>query len=200
MSNDTYKTIQAESKGIFKDRGSKFLAFAFPVKSEDEIKNHLQFLRKEFHDARHQCYAYRLGVEDQLYRTYDDGEPSGTAGKPIYGQILSQELTNILIVVVRYFGGTLLGTTGLIHAYRTAAKECLANSLIIYQLLEYKMKLLFRYEEMNSVMRVLKEEAVIVSEQKFDSECSLSISVGKSRVAALYERLNKLNHVTLIAD
>lgn len=200
MINDTYHTILSESKGIFKDRGSRFLAFAYPVSTQEEIKTHLQLLRKEYHDARHHCFAYRLGVENEIYRTNDDGEPSGTGGKPIYGQILSRELTNILIVVVRYFGGTLLGTSGLINAYRTAAKECLAGATIINQTVQLKMHLHFRYEDMNAVMHVLKEEAAIVLEQQFDLECSLTISIRKSHVSILSERLIKMDHVTLTAD
>lgn len=124
---DTYKTIASPSEGVFKDRGSKFIAKAFPVKTEDDIKIHLETLRKDYYDARHHCYAYQLGFDKSAYRINDDGEPSGTAGKPIFGQINSHDLTNILIVVIRYFGGTKLGVSGLINAYRTASKESISN-------------------------------------------------------------------------
>ena len=131
MGKDNYLSIEKRSEGIYKDRGSKFLAFAFPVYQEDEIKDILAELRKEYHDARHHCYAYRLGASKEIYRVNDDGEPSSSAGKPIFGQIQSNDLSNILIVVVRYFGGTLLGVGGLINAYRSAAADALINASII---------------------------------------------------------------------
>jgi uncharacterized YigZ family protein len=195
--NDIFKSIQTESKGSFKDRGSKFLAFAFPVSTDDEVKSHLQLLKKEFHDARHHCYAYRLGMENQQYRLNDDGEPSGTAGKPIYGQILSFELTNILIVVVRYFGGTLLGTSGLIRAYREAAKDCILNAVTIEISEQVKLSIQFRYEEMNTVMRIIKEEMAIILEQHFESACSLSMNIRKSHYNKLFDRLNRIDHVLI---
>jgi uncharacterized YigZ family protein len=196
--NDIYRTIASESKGLYKDRGSKFMAFAFPVINEDEVKLHVQQLKKKYHDAKHYCYGYRLGTENQQYRVNDDGEPSGTAGKPIYGQILSYELTNILIVVVRYFGGTLLGTSGLIHAYREAAKNCLNNATIIKLTVQDELTLRFSYEVMNSIMRVIKEEDAVIIEQHFESDYSLKLNVRKSQRSRLIDRVSKLKHVTII--
>jgi uncharacterized YigZ family protein len=198
QTNDIYNSIQSISKGVYKDRGSKFLAFAFPVSSEEEVKSHLRELKREFHDARHHCYAYRLGTENQQYRINDDGEPSGTAGKPIYGQIVSNELTNILVVVVRYFGGTLLGTSGLINAYRAAAKECLQNAAIIEKTVLERFSLHFRYNDMNDVMRIIKEEAATILEQQFESDCRINLSIRKSQLSQLSERLGRLEHVEII--
>ncbi|MGC9354952.1 MAG: IMPACT family protein, partial [Mariniphaga sp.] len=155
---DSYKTIKEKSKGLFKDRGSKFLSYAFPVETEDEIKEILNQVKKEHHSARHHCYAWRLGTEEITFRANDDGEPSSTAGKPILGQLLSFELTNTLIIVVRYFGGTLLGTSGLINAYRTAAAEAIKNAKIETRIIEEKFLLKFTYKEMNDVMQIIKQE------------------------------------------
>jgi uncharacterized YigZ family protein len=196
-STDIYKTIQSTSKGEYKDRGSRFMAFAYAVDSEDKIKSHLQFLRKEYHDAKHYCYAYRLGTGNIQYRVNDDGEPSGTAGKPIYGQILSFGLTNILLVVVRYFGGTLLGTSGLINAYREAAKDCLRNATFLELTVCQKFSLYFDYNQMNAVMRIIKEEGAIIQEQQFGLECTLACSIRKSHTDQIYKRLERLEHVRL---
>jgi len=155
---DVYQTIVSESIGIFKDKGSKFLAFAYPVTTEEEIKGKLALLRKEHHSARHHCYAWRLGTEDIIYRTNDDGEPSSTAGKPILGQLLSANVTNILVVVVRYFGGTLLGVGGLINAYRNAASDVIHNAVIIQKIIEIEWQLHFNYTNMSEVMNVIKSE------------------------------------------
>ncbi|OFX54518.1 MAG: YigZ family protein, partial [Bacteroidetes bacterium GWA2_30_7] len=150
---DTYLTIESQSEGLFKDKGSKFIAFAIPVCNEDEIKQHLESIRKKYYDARHHCYAYRLGLEGNIYRTNDDGEPSNTAGKPIYGQILSNELTNVLIIVVRYFGGILLGTGGLINAYKSASANAIANAKIIKKTEDTLLKIIFDYTITNDVMK-----------------------------------------------
>jgi uncharacterized YigZ family protein len=194
---DSYKTISEESKGLFKDRGSKFLSFAFPINSEEQVKDILQSLRKEYHDARHHCYAYRMGVEAIHYRVNDDGEPSGTAGKPIYGQIMSFELTNILVVVVRYFGGTLLGTSGLINAYRNATKDCLSVAKIVNRNIQSRLEIHFPYENMSAVMKVLKDEDASILEQKFDNNCAIIINIRKTHFDILYDRLQKITHVTL---
>lgn len=194
---DSYKTIHEESKGLYKDRGSKFLSFAFPVDSEEQIKDILQSLRKEFHDARHHCYAYRMGIETIQYRVNDDGEPSGTAGKPIYGQIMSFELTNILVVVVRYFGGTLLGTSGLINAYRNATKDCLLAAKIVNRNIQSRLEIHFPYENMSAVMKVLKDEDASILEQKFDNYCTIIINIRKTHYDILCDRLQKITHVTL---
>ncbi|GHV37131.1 hypothetical protein FACS1894178_8850 [Bacteroidia bacterium] len=164
-------TIRQPSQGVFKDKGSKFLSFAFPVKDEDEVKNIVVRLKKQYFDARHHCYAYILGQNGEKFRTNDDGEPSGTAGKPIYGQLLSKNLTNTLIVVVRYFGGTLLGTSGLINAYKHAALDALDNAAIIEAIFFEEKEIRFQYEEANEVLNNLRKINAEILEQHFDNEC-----------------------------
>lgn len=169
---DTYLTIKGCSSGIYKDKGSRFLAFAESVSSEDEIKERIAWYRKEYFDARHVCYAWMLGADRKHYRSSDDGEPSGTAGRPILGQINSKNVTDILIVVVRYFGGVLLGTGGLIVAYREAAADALANAEIVEKEVMVSCRLKFPYEKMNEVMRTLKEvNAHITSQEYKDMDC-----------------------------
>lgn len=183
--NDTYKTIAGPANGLYKDKGSRFLSYAFPVDTEAEVKQHVQQLKKEFFDARHHCYAYRIGLSGEQWRANDDGEPSSTGGKPILGQLLSQELTNVLIVVVRYFGGIQLGVPGLIHAYRTAAADALTHAQIIEKTAKEIMTVKFPYIEMNSVMKRLKDEQIAIIEQHFDNECELKIAVPLSKVTSL---------------
>ncbi len=194
---DTYKTITRPSEGLFKDRGSKFIARAYPVLSEDEVKQRLEELRKEFHDARHHCYAYQLGVDKSAYRINDDGEPSGTAGRPIFGQILSFDLTNVLIVVVRYFGGTKLGVSGLINAYKTASKEALEASNIITKTINEIYLVKFKYPEMNEVMRILKENNLTPFDQKFELDCELKFSVRKLKANEIYEKYSHLRSINI---
>ena len=192
---DEYLTISEPSQGLFKDRGSKFLAFAYPVANEQEIKQIQEQLRSEYHDARHHCYAYMLGPEKLVYRANDDGEPSSTAGKPILGQIRSFDLTNILIVVIRYFGGTKLGVSGLIHAYKTASEEALKSANIIKKTLHDIYELKFEYPVMNDVMRILKEENIEQVDQKFELSCSVWISLRKAdteKVLSKFDRVEKL--------
>jgi uncharacterized YigZ family protein len=177
---DTYRTVQNRSEGIFRDRGSKFLAFAYPVYSVEEIKQVLTRLRKEYHDARHHCYAYRLGASKEVFRVHDDGEPSGSAGYPILGQIRSKDLSNILIVVVRYFGGILLGVGGLIHAYRSAAASAIDNAVIVSAAEEDLIELAFPYPAINEVMRFLHEEGMKIQEQDFSESCRIRAQVRKS--------------------
>jgi uncharacterized YigZ family protein len=184
---DTYKTIAAKSEGYFKDKGSKFLAFAYPVSTEEETKEILDQLKKEHHNARHHCYAWRLGVEDIAFRANDDGEPSSTAGKPILGQLLSFDVTNVFIVVVRYFGGTLLGTSGLINAYKTAAADALKRAKIITKIMEVKYKLHFTYPLMNDVMTIIKQENLNITDTQFEIECDLVFSVRKSESERIKE-------------
>jgi uncharacterized YigZ family protein len=180
MFDDTYKTIEIESEGIYKDKGSKFIAITFPVKNEEEIKIHLQSLRKKYYDARHHCYAYALGPTRDSYRTNDDGEPSGTAGKPIFGQILSYEVTNILIVVVRYFGGIKLGVRGLINAYKAAAADAIQNNrIIVKQILEI-YELQFEYPLMNDVMKILKDQNLEQISNNFGINCQILFAVRKN--------------------
>lgn len=179
--DDTYKTISASAEGIYKEKGSKFIAFAFPVKSEMEIKEHILRLRKEHHSARHHCYAYRLHSDKSVYRMNDDGEPSGTAGKPIYGQIQSNDLTNILIVVVRYFGGTLLGVSGLIKAYRNATIDAISYSEIITKTINEVYLVTCNYEFQNEVIKIIKQEDLKIINNQSRERFIMTFEVRKSK-------------------
>lgn len=192
MENDTYKTIASFSEGIYKEKGSKFIAKAYPVSSQDDIKPILEKLRKEHHEARHHCYAWMLGLDKTNYRVNDDGEPSGTAGKPILGQINSAGLTNILIVVIRYFGGTLLGVSGLINAYRSASVEAIRNAHIELRTMQSYYELEFPYIAMNDVMKVLKEENLGQSDQRFDTECRIIVNFRVSSKEKILGRLSRI--------
>lgn len=174
---ERYLTIAGEAEGIYKDKGSKFLAFAVPAESIEDVKEQLEQFRQRYHDARHVCYAYMLGAERQDYRANDDGEPSGTAGRPILGQINSRQLTNILIVVVRYFGGILLGTGGLITAYKEAAADALSRTEIVEKDVMIRKTLRFPYEKMNEVMRLLKDTQAVITRQDFDGECIIECNI-----------------------
>lgn len=174
---ERYLTIAGEAEGIYKDKGSKFLAFAVPAESIEDVKEQLEQFRQRYHDARHVCYAYMLGAERQDYRANDDGEPSGTAGRPILGQINSRQLTNILIVVVRYFGGILLGTGGLITAYKEAASDALSRAEIVEKDVMIRKTLRFPYEKMNEVMRLLKDTQAVITRQDFDGECIIECNI-----------------------
>ena len=190
--SDTYLTIQDKSEGIYTEKRSKFLAFAHPVETIDEIKDLLTDYKKKYYDARHVCYAYMLGPERTDFRANDDGEPSSTAGKPILGHINSRELTNILVVVIRYFGGVKLGTSGLIVAYREAAAEALSAATVIEKTIEETVTFTFPYVMMNSVMRVVKELNPRIVEQKYDETCIITLAIKRSMAPMLEERLNKL--------
>lgn len=179
---DSFKTIKSPTEGLYKDKGSKFLSFAFPVKDEDEINQILEETKKKYYDARHHCYAWMLGEEKNRYRENDDGEPSNTAGKPILGQILSKDVSNVLIIVVRYFGGTLLGTGGLIQAYKTAARQALDSAKIIDKYIYHIYQIKFSYEDMNIVMTVIKDMDLEQFDQVFELNCSLKIKVKRSLV------------------
>ena len=176
---DTYLTITQPANGIYKDKGSRFLAFAEPVSDEQQVKERLAWYRKEYYDARHVCYAWMLGADRLLFRSNDDGEPSGTAGRPILGQINSHGLTDILIVVVRYFGGILLGTGGLVTAYKEAAADALANASIVQRDVLVRRELRFPYEKMNEVMRVLKDIDAHIIRQDYDNECIIICDIKK---------------------
>ena len=189
---DTYLTIAAPSEGLYKDKGSKFIAYAYPVFSEEEIKEILNELKKNHHNARHHCYAWRLGASMEHYRANDDGEPSGTAGRPILGQIRSKELTNILIVVVRYFGGTLLGVSGLIKAYGTAAEDALEQAEITERVVEDLLEVKFEYPAMNDVMTIIKESQLEQLETQFELSCRLVLAVRQSLSATVTEKLSAL--------
>ncbi|MFH1321325.1 MAG: YigZ family protein [Bacteroidota bacterium] len=186
---ETYQTITKPAEGLFKDRGSKFMAYAFPVFSESDIKLHLSALRKKHHSARHHCYAYRLGPE--IYRANDDGEPSNTAGKPILGQIQANDLTNILIVVVRYFGGKLLGTSGLINAYRSAAADALDNAEIITKTVNDIYEITFDYAVMNDVMKIIKQENLKQSDHDYQSKCKLILAIKRNKSDRIFVELKK---------
>jgi uncharacterized YigZ family protein len=192
MFDDTYRTITGPSQGLYKEKGSKFLAFAFPVGSVDEVKGHLERLRKEYFDARHHCYAYILGPTKEAYRVNDDGEPSGTGGRPIYGQLLSADLTDTLIVVVRYFGGVLLGASGLANAYKAAARDAIAAATIVEKTVDTTYHLHFEYALMNDVMRLLKELGLQPLNQEYGLDCRLDISVRQSQSVRVYDTLAKL--------
>jgi uncharacterized YigZ family protein len=194
---DTYLTIEIASEGIFKDKGSKFLAYAFPVSSEEKIKEHLAELRKLHPSARHHCYAFRLGAAKQAFRANDDGEPSNTAGKPILGQIQSKDLTNILIVVVRYFGGTLLGVSGLINAYKLAALDSIQNATIIEKTVDEVYELKFDYMQMNDVMKIIKDEHLQILHQNFELNSELSFSVRKSNSTKVYDMFSKISNLEI---
>lgn len=189
---DTYLTIELPAQGLFKDKGSKFIAFAYPVSGEDEIKDQLQLLRKQHPGANHHCYAFRLGADKMAFRANDDGEPSNTAGKPILGQIQSKDLTNILIVVVRYFGGTLLGVSGLINAYRLAAADAIANAKIVERTVNELYELRFDYLQMNDVMKIMKDEKLEQRSQVFELRCELVFSVRKSNAVRVYDLFKKI--------
>lgn len=190
--SDCYKSISALSAGIFKDNGSKFLAFAYPVTAEDEIKPILQQLKKEYFDARHHCYAYRLGHTGAIWRFNDDGEPSSTAGRPIYGQILSAGLSDILVVVVRYFGGIKLGVPGLIRAYKSATADAIQNARIIEKIATERFVVEFDYLQMNAVMKALKDLSVQPSNQQFNLNCSLCADIRLNHIPAFKEVFEKI--------
>lgn len=196
MKEDTYKTIDiASEETLFKEKGSKFFGYAFPVLSEDDVKDCLEVLKKKHHSARHFCYAYQIGVEHTQYRANDDGEPNNSAGLPIYGQIQSFEVTNTLIVSVRYFGGTKLGVGGLISAYKKSAQLALTASEIIEKTINVQFKLTFNYDLMNPVMRIIKEKQIEIVHQKLEMDCSYIISVRKSdanRIFQIFEALHKV--------
>lgn len=175
--SDSYKSISKASNGIYKDNGSKFLSFAYPITQEDEIKPIIQQLKKEYFDARHHCYAYRLGYLGDKWRFNDDGEPSSTAGKPIYGQILSAELSDILIVVVRYFGGIKLGVPGLIRAYKESTIDAITNAQIIEKIATNTYLIEFDYIQMNKVMKVIKDMGLNPYNQEYNLNCSIKVNV-----------------------
>lgn len=195
MVEDQYKTILEETigEGYYTEKRSKFLAFAHHIESVDEAKELVIAYRKQYYDARHCCYAYMLGPEQKVFRANDDGEPSSTAGKPILGQIISHELTDVIVFVIRYFGGVKLGTSGLINAYRTAANEALSNASVVVKQVEETIDFDFTYPMMNDVMRVVKEMQPRVIDQKFDNTCSIKLSIRKSEAEQLRMRLSKLS-------
>ncbi|WP_346882110.1 YigZ family protein [uncultured Algibacter sp.] len=198
IEKDTYKTITAVTDSVlFKDKNSKFFGYAFPVTNQDDVKNYLAHLKKEHHSARHWCYAYQLGTADIAYRVNDDGEPKNTAGMPIYGQIQSYELTNILIVVVRYFGGVKLGVSGLINAYRTATQMALTASKIVEKTIKTHYLIVFEYKNMNTIMRIIKEKKLTITNQKLEMDCQITISVRKNEAEAVFSSFNRLFEIQI---
>ena len=195
--SDEYKTITEPVQGSFRDKGSRFLAFAFPVVSEQEIKLHLETLRKKYYDATHHCYAYVLGFDKSAYRVNDDGEPSGTAGRPIHGQILSNDLTNTLIVVVRYYGGTNLGVPGLINAYKTAAAEALSQATIVTKIVKETYQIEYPYEAMNDVMKIIKDEILEVINNEFGMKCVIRLAIRHSETDRIKAKFSKINQLVI---
>ncbi len=186
---DSYKSIASESRGLFKDNGSRFIAHAYPVETEEEVKEIVAALKKEYYDARHHVYAYRLGYMGDKFRANDDGEPSGSSGRPVLGQIDSCGLSDILVVVVRYFGGIKLGIPGLIRAYKTSTADALANAEITEKIASRMFRVHFGYMGMNGVMKVMKDMGLEPKKQQFDMECSLEVSVRLSLVDSFMERM-----------
>ena len=186
---DSYKSIASEAKGLFKDNGSRFIAHAYPVETEDEVKEIVAALKKEYYDARHHVYAYRIGYKGDRFRANDDGEPSGSSGRPVLGQIDSNGLSDILVVVVRYFGGIKLGIPGLIRAYKTSTADALANAEFIEKIASKRYMVHFGYMSMNGVMKVMKDLNLEQKNQKFDMECSLETNVRLSLEGTFLERM-----------
>lgn len=199
---DTYKTIGAPAEGLYKEKGSRFIAYAFPVSNEQHIKEITTRIKKEHHSARHHCFAWRIGSDHQLFRVNDDGEPSGTAGRPIFGQIQQHELTDILVVVVRYFGGILLGTSGLINAYKQAASDVLTKAGSVEKIIENTIEVKFEYLAMNDFMTLLKEFQLEMQESHFDLTCQAIILVRKQLTEIVMEKLGKIDllNASLIVD
>lgn len=196
--NDTYKTIeQASTEILFKEKNSKFYGYAFPVISEEEVKAHLELLKKEHFSARHWCYAYQIGTEKIQYRANDDGEPNNSAGMPIYGQIQSFEVTNILVVVVRYFGGVKLGVGGLISAYKTAAQMALEDAVIVEKTIDKQFTLAFSYAHMNKVMRIIKEKNLTIVSQKMELDCEIVVATRKKNAPIIWDTFENLYEVQL---
>lgn len=192
MENDVYRTIEADAEALFKEKSSKFLCFAYPVTTEEQIRERLEVLYKKYYDATHHCYAWRLGPRGESFRANDDGEPSSTAGKPILGQLLSHEITDCLIVVVRYFGGTKLGVSGLIEAYKTSAAEVIAAAQVVERTVDERIEVRFSYMAMNEVMKVVKDLQPKIVEQCFDNLCTMTLTIRQSLSEQLLTRLSKV--------
>jgi uncharacterized YigZ family protein len=193
--DDTYRTISEPSEGLFRDRGSKFISFVHPVNSESELKSILARIKSEHPKANHHCWAVRLGIDRSVFRINDDGEPAGTAGRRILNTLLSRDLTNIAVIVVRYFGGTLLGVPGLINAYRSATEDALNKAVIIQKTLNDVYIVQFDYLQMNEVMRIIKEDDLSIISQNFDNDCSMELSIRKTQVNQSLEKFNKLTGI-----
>jgi uncharacterized YigZ family protein len=195
--DDTYRTIEKPAEGIFRDRGSKFLAFAYPLNSESELKDILAGLKSLHPKANHLCWAMRLTPDRSVFRLNDDGEPSGTAGRPILNTLLSRDLTNLVAIVVRYFGGTLLGVPGLINAYKAATEDALKQAVIIEKTVNDIYTIAFDYLQMNGVMKIIKDENLTIIKQNFDNDCSIQVAIRKTQVNQSLARLNKVDSVNV---
>ena len=200
MADDSYKTIKQVAEGYYTEKRSRFISYAIPVRTVEEVKEQLDKYRKQYYDARHVCWAYMLGPERLTFRANDDGEPSSTAGKPILGQINSNELTDILIIVVRYFGGIKLGTSGLIVAYKAAAAEAIAAATIIEKTVDEDVTVMFEYPFMNDVMRIVKEEEPEILNQSYDMDCSMTLRIRRSMMPKLRARLEKVETARILDD
>lgn len=194
---DTYNTVEKPAEGIFRDKGSKFVGYIYPIIADTEVKQILQQLKTEHPKARHHCWAYRLGLDTSNYRLSDDGEPSGTAGRPILNTLLSAELTNVLVVVVRYFGGTLLGVPGLINAYKFATADAITNSSVVEKTENVILNVRCAYLQLNSVMRIIKDSDLIVRSQTFDLECAFVLEIRKASVDLLHSRLSQVEDIQI---
>ncbi|MDR1644861.1 MAG: YigZ family protein [Tannerellaceae bacterium] len=197
MDDDVYRTIHEPAEGYYTEKRSRFLSFVLPVSDVDQAKEQIDRYRRQYYDARHVCWAYMLGHERNVFRANDDGEPSSTAGRPILGQINSNVLTDILIIVVRYFGGIELGTSGLIVAYRSAAADAIAHARIVERTVDEEITVCFEYPFLNSIMRIVKEESPTIVAQSFDMDCRLTLRIRKSRAALLRSRLSKVDTARL---
>ncbi len=196
---DTYKTIEvAKGDVLFKEKGSKFIGYVYPIADENDVKYHIEALKKKHYAARHWCYAWQLGVKNVRYRANDDGEPNNSAGQPIYGQLLSKNITNVLLVVVRYFGGTKLGVGGLINAYKTTAKLVLEESRIVEKTIDVYFQLIFEYADMNKVMRIVKENDLEIVAQKMELKCEFKISVRKKNAAKVEKYFKDLRCLKIV--
>jgi len=195
--DDSYKTIVNHSEGFFKDRGSKFISHAYPVKTEEDVKDILAQLRKDYYDARHHCYSYILNPDKSAFRINDDGEPSGSAGKPIHGQLLSYDLTNTLVVVIRYFGGTKLGIPGLINAYREATRDALNQTEIITKTINEYFQIEYEYPLMGNVMRIIKDENLEQINTQFEISCKIEMRVRKNDYQRITDSFGKIHGVKL---
>jgi uncharacterized YigZ family protein len=195
--DDTYKTINRISEGVFRDKGSKFIGYAYPIKSETEVKSIVNQLRTEHTKARHFCWALRLSPDRNVFKLNDDGEPSGTAGRPILNTLLSSDITNVLVVVVRYFGGTLLGVPGLINAYKNATIAAIVENEIVTKTVNDVYEIGFDYLVMNQVMRILKEEDLLILKQQFDNDCMLQFEVRKAQLNTVLSKFENVDNLTI---
>lgn len=196
--DDTYKTISGPAEGVFTDRGSKFIGYVFPLNNEEDIRTILADIHIKHPKARHHCWAYRLTPDRSVFRINDDGEPSGSAGRPILNTLLSHDLTNVIAIVVRYFGGTLLGVPGLIKAYKTATTEALSAAMIVEKAVFDIYEVKFTYINMNEIMKVIKNENLMVKKQEFDNHCLLEVAIRKSKVTQAIDKLNKISDTSLV--